>query len=223
MTMVASPIRPGARTQDVLGVLERAGWGDLDGDDLKGARAVLRALGGYKGLLNPKTGSGRATVAQIATRSCYKDRWIRHNLTMLEDLGVLEWRRGGVVAGRPSPSWFRINRSVLVALIPLARAKRDEALEALRQRTVARLRGLRVLNVRARSRRSRHAAVGTALPPNGDGTGHSPVTVPSVVGAVSASSGASSASSWCTDHDMANPRLRSGLPGCPICRKAAAK
>jgi hypothetical protein len=145
--------------------LERAGWGDLAGADLRGVRTVLGAL--CRMLPN---GAGTVTVEQIATTASYSTRWTRHCLTILEDLEIIEWKRGGIVEGNPSPSFMRIDKRAVAALVILARDLRDTALEQLRQLTRARIAGLRALNIRTRhrKRRSLHMAARSDLPPTGE-------------------------------------------------------
>jgi hypothetical protein len=147
--------------------LERAGWGDLSGADLRGVRITLSVL---SRILPDKSAEGLATAEQIAAATGYSVRWTRRCLQGLEEIGVLTWRRGGIANGKPQPSWFRIEKKVLVALIGIARKVRDEMTALLRARTAARIRGLRVFYLRSRThkRRSVHAELTASLPPYGE-------------------------------------------------------
>lgn len=145
----------------LLRSLARAGWGDLSGREWQGVRSVLRALCDS---LPDRSGEGHVTEPQIAQRAGLSLRWTRRCLHVLEDLGVVaSWRRGGIVDGRPTPSWLRLSKRVLVALVDAARPIREAADVARRALTVARIAGLR--NVR--NRRSDHAALSARL--------HSPI------------------------------------------------
>lgn len=90
----------------LLAALEDAGWGNLAGTEFRGVRGVLAAL---TRTLDPKTAQGKATAWQIAERAGYTERWTRRCLQVLEELGLIEWDRGGVVAGKPVPSRFKIS------------------------------------------------------------------------------------------------------------------
>ena len=153
--------------------LARAGWGDLAGREWQGVRTVLRAL---VDSLPHRSGEGFVTEPQVAQRAGLSLRWTRRCLHVLEDLGVIvQWRRGGVIAGRPAPSWLRLSKRLLVALIEAARPLREAANAARRAQTLARLAGL--ANVR-RKRRSGHAALSADLPtPQGESPGDSPPPV----------------------------------------------
>lgn len=156
----------GAPLNVILHALERAGWGDLAGHDIRGVRGVLATLARS---LNPSTGSGHMTVEQIASRSGYSKRWVATRLQYLEELGVLEWRRGGIVSGDPTPSWFRVNKQVVLAMVYAARDIRDVQLLALRAAYLARLATLRTQTVfpRRHKRRSMYVEPKPALPPSG--------------------------------------------------------
>ena len=145
-------------TRSLLTSLQRAGWGPLAGADMQGLRSVLSAL---IALLPFKSAAGLATVPQIADAAGLHDRWTRDRLALLEELGVIAWTRGGIVSGRCSPSWFRINKTMLCQLIELARPALDAIQAARRATTLNRIKGL--VSVRSKKRRpqnpkSTHAA-----------------------------------------------------------------
>jgi predicted transcriptional regulator len=143
-----------APTRSLLTSLARAGWGDLGTREHHGTRAVLGAL---RDLLPFKSGAGMVTVAQIAQAAGYSTRWVATRLEVLEDLGVIVWSRGGVVAGTPRPSFIKVVKTALVELIHAARPMKDAADAARRIATRARIAHLRF--VKARSRRSDHVEV----------------------------------------------------------------
>ena len=117
-----------APTPALVRSLARAGWGELGGHAMRGRRTVLDAL--VKGFINDKTGSGQATEYQLSQASQYSVRWVRTCLNSLEDLGVIEWTRGGRRRGRGIPSFFRVVKTRLVELIKAARVTKEERARA---------------------------------------------------------------------------------------------
>lgn len=117
-----------APTPALVRSLARAGWGELGGHAMRGRRTVLDAL--VKGFINDKTGSGQATEYQLSQASQYSIRWVRTCLNSLEDLGVIEWTRGGRRRGRGIPSFFRVVKTRLVELIKAARVTKEERARA---------------------------------------------------------------------------------------------
>lgn len=160
-----------AATRDLLSSLSRAGWGDLSGREHHGTRAVLAAL---VNKLPYGSGTGAVTIAQVAQAAGYSPRWVATRLEELEALGLIEWHRGGVIAGRPRPSLVRIVKRALVSLIRAARPLKDAADAARAGATRARIAHLRY--VRGRSHRSVHVEV-TANPLTLRG-GNTPLPVP---------------------------------------------
>src|SRR5688572_24406822 len=77
-------------------------------------RRHLAALDGLALLLPHHSAAGLATAPQVGRASAYSGRWMRVALAELEEMGLLEWRRGGVLAGAPQPSWFRVAKDALV-------------------------------------------------------------------------------------------------------------
>ena len=145
----------------LLTSLQHAGWGPLAERELQGVRAVLVGL---VGKLPHRSGQGLVTVAQIADATGgYSTKWVARCLHVLEDLGLIEWRRGGVIAGAPQPSWVRVNKTALVALIQQARPMLQAVLAARRALTEARLAGISYL--KARNRRSAHVELSADLHP----------------------------------------------------------
>lgn len=134
--------------------LARSGWGVLAEDGMHGVRAALRALAD---LVHPSSGRGTATAVQLAIRMGYShDNDARHTrrcLHALEEAGILRWRRGGVVEGRPQPGEFHIDKRRVVALIYQARRWKDAALAAIAEDVRARIAKWRLYTIRSRNHR----------------------------------------------------------------------
>lgn len=149
----------------LLTTLARSGWGDLSGRALQGARSTLRGL---LDLLPFGSAQGMATAAQIADASGLSERWVRSRLHLLEDAGIVEWTRGGVIAGKPTPSYFRISKRVLVTLIKGARPVLAAVQRARAEATARRVSGLKFVRSPARGfRASSHAALSASPSPKG--------------------------------------------------------
>lgn len=193
----------------LLTSLQRAGWGDLAGREWQGVRTTLHALAAQ---LPHKSGQGWSTAEQVATAAGLSARWVRRCLALLEDMGVIEWRRGGVVAGEPAPSWFRIVKAAVVELIRAARPIREAADAARRTATRARIAAARAVRRPAqRSRRSAHAELSASLPtPSGEDS--RPQSSP-VVRSTTATPATAYIAVVC-DHGGEAGR-------CPMCRRAA--
>lgn len=186
--------------------LRRAGWGDLTGREWQGLRSTLDGLAS---LLPHGSGEGWATAEQVATSAGLSSRWVRTRLAQLEAMGVIEWRRGGIVAGKPAPSWFRIAKRVLVELIRAARPLKTAKDAARRTATNARIAAARALRRPQRqTRRSVHAELSASLPtPSGEDS--RPTSSPVVL---------RTAGAYITqtcEHDGEVGR-------CPMCRRKAA-
>lgn len=130
----------GAPLSVLISRLRRAGWGDLGGETLRGLRLVLDDLGD---MLDARSGAGYITAPQIADRTGYTERWVRSRLTLLEELDLIEWHRGGVQHGKPVPSWIRVSKVALLDLIHIARRQQGERLTEAKRETRARLIRLR--------------------------------------------------------------------------------
>lgn len=149
--------------------LARAGWGDLGHPSMRGLARVLDALASS---LNPRSGAGYTTAPQLAEKTCYTERWVRRCLTLLEELDLIEWHRGGVQGGKPMPSWIRVSKAVLAELVAIARRKQGERLTEAKRATRARLARLRLSYTQRPGRRRKrpqsdrpdpHAELSTAL------------------------------------------------------------
>ena len=163
-------------TDSLMTSLARSGWGDLSGRSMQGVRSTLRAL---VDLLPHRSGEGLATAAQIADAAGLSERWVRRCLHLLEDAELIRWTRGGVSAGTPLPSHFRVSKRVLVALIQGARPVLAAIQRQRAERTAQRLAGLSFLRPKQRLRRSVHAALSADPHPQGGGAAHpSPLEMP---------------------------------------------
>lgn len=200
-----------ASVPSLLTSLQRAGWGDLAGREWQGVRTTLHALAAQ---LPHKSGQGWSTAEQVAQAAGLSSRWVRRCLALLEDMGVVEWRRGGVIGGEPAPSWFRIVKSAVVDLIRAARPVREAADAARRTATRARIAAARALRrPDRRPRRSVHAEL-SASPPTPTGEDSRPTSSPEVLRTSPARS-AGYIPVLC-EHD-------SVLGQCPSCRRQKAQ
>ena len=165
MTAVARP----SPSQDVLQLvhaLGRAEWGPLTGAEFRGTRTVLETLAQIMHFERKgRRASTTATARQISERSGYSERWTRVCLQRLEDSGLLQWERGGVIEGAPKPSRFRIVKTVLCDWIAAARTLHDERMHRYIEETRRRLRLLVYKTIRPNLRRSDHAEPTSNLPP----------------------------------------------------------
>lgn len=166
------------KPQALVGELARAGWGDLAGADTRGATAVLAALAD---VVDRRTGAGTATLSELAGRAQYSRRWTSESLQRLEDVGLVEYTPGGVAAGRPVPSRFRIVKAVLVKVLITARRARSAALEAQYQEVRERIATYRLMWTRRepRSGHNRRSRLANSLPPSPP-QGGTPAAVPAV-------------------------------------------
>lgn len=157
-----SALTAGAPTDSLVRALEKAGWGPLAGRDLRGVQTVLAALARA---LDPKSGTGKATVDQIGQRANYSEGWTRRCLQILEELGLVTWERGGVVAGKPVPSWFRVSKKALLALVQLARRQQGQHEVDQRAAVRSRIAAYRLSRTkpRHRKRRSVHPTLNQGL------------------------------------------------------------
>lgn len=122
----AMRLTAGAPTSVLISSLARSYWGVLDGAEWRAARSVLQAL-----TLVPTTKTALArfdykgeiftTATQVQRIAGYCERWTRIALQTLEEMGVIRWTRGMIVAGQPTPSMLTVIKRKLVELIGFAR------------------------------------------------------------------------------------------------------
>ena len=187
----------GAPTSVLISSLARSYWGVLDGPEWRAARSMLQAF-----TLAPSSkkevdqfddaGMVFTTATQLQRISGYCERWTRIALQTLEEMGVIRWTRGMIVAGNPTSSLFVVIKKRLVDLITFARPRSKRIDEENRNKFIARLAdilrrrrgkdgaertpdslrvpsrgrgGVKTNDLQARSACSRHAEV-TASPSN---------------------------------------------------------
>lgn len=156
---------------DLVTALQRARWGALAAPAWRCHRHLLTVLGD---LLWDQHAGRRGTLVitarQLADAACYSERWTRTALHELEDLGIVEWHRGGVKEGRPQPGILRVVKRRICDLVEEARAAHEARLARRREATRARLATLRLLRIPPfRRRGAAHAEVNATLPPSGGG------------------------------------------------------
>lgn len=175
-----------AKTPLLLTSLANAGWGELSGRDMQGVRSTLHAL---VHALPYGSAAGKATAYDIASRAGLSLKWTTRCLHLLEDLGVVEWTRGGIDINnarerKGRPGWFRIIKRRVVELVMLARPLNDEKTRAYRAETLERIRSIKTRYTRTRlmnrtrgqqNRRSEHVALsGDPTPLRGGPVGAPP-------------------------------------------------
>ena len=170
-------------------------------------RRQVDVLSALSSVLPHGSAAGRATAPQISDAARYCEKWTRHTLAELEDLGLVVWKRGGVKDGRPQPSFFVISKKLLAAVI---RGGREALLQrrAIRQLLARRRLGGRTLPPRGRTRRSAHAEV------NANPLLHREVTATSVASLTTQLE-------TCAAHGGMAGLLPNGTPRCPSCRAAS--
>lgn len=156
------PLTSGTPLNVLVDRLARAGWGDLARPEVRGLGRVLAELAR---VLPPRSGAGKVTAPQLAAQCGYTERWVRRCLTLLEELEVIEWNRGGIVAGQPTPSWVRVSKAAVVDLIHLARHQQGERLQEQARQTRARV-------ARLRTSYTRRPAKGRKKPPSRSAAPH---------------------------------------------------
>src|SRR6185503_19308306 len=74
----------------------------------------------------PDSGETTTTALQLAELTGRCEKTIRRALHLMESLGVLTWRRGSVMAGGRTPSWFRVSKIWLVERLGRGRTDKDQ-------------------------------------------------------------------------------------------------
>lgn len=137
-------LHAGMSVQDIVLAFGRVNWGPFQGRTWAYRRMLLEVLS----LMMREQRSDRdacliTTASQLAERMACHQRTIRRCLHDLEDLQMIEWRRGGVWDGKPQPGVIRIIKKTLVEWVLAWRPRHDEAQQAKRLETIARLKTLR--------------------------------------------------------------------------------
>lgn len=152
----------------LVAALSRVQWGPLAGAKNRPAQLILLALGSnaqHSGL--DAAGEITITTHQLADMAGYSDRHLRRWMPVLEGLGLIQWRRGGVIDGKPQPGTLRVCKKLLAQWIRDWTARADAAIEARRIKTLARLKGLRLLRIPPyRPRWQAHADMLSSPPPS---------------------------------------------------------
>lgn len=121
----------------LLAALARAGWADLDTGAAQGIRSTLRAL---SDLLPHGSALGQVTTNQVADAAGLSARWTARCLRYLEEVGLITWTRGMLLAGVPTPGVIKVNKKILALLIRKARGLMDERVRARAAETSRRIR-----------------------------------------------------------------------------------
>lgn len=157
-------INAGQSLQDILLALGRVNWGPLRGRAWAYRRMVLQTLAL---MMREQRADYMAclvtTAPQLADRIGSCEKTVRNCLQDLEDLQVIEWRRGGIWDGKPMPSVLRVNKWKLVDWVKAWRPRNDERLAKRRAETLARLAQVHHKRMRAPQRLGVHAEPNTSL------------------------------------------------------------
>ena len=151
----------------LVAALARSGWDTLAGRSGGAPRSILRALAD---LLPHGSATGQVTAHQLAEAAGLSERWTRTILARLEDLGLIRWTRGTIVAGRPMPSLIRVSKRAIAALVRQGRATKPERDAAHAAETEARIATIRRPTLRPSAPSRRRAELSSTLPPNGEVT-----------------------------------------------------
>jgi hypothetical protein len=143
---------PFAEMPKLMTSLANSGWGELSGRSMQGVRSTLHAL---VATLPWGSAAGKATAYDIASRAGLSLKWTSRCLHLLEDLGLIEWTRGGIDINsardrRGRPGWFRIIKRRVVELVMLARPLNDEKVREYRAATLERIRSIKTRYSRTR-------------------------------------------------------------------------
>lgn len=193
---------------NILASLDQASWGDLRGREWHGVRAIIR---GVCALVDYRTGVGAATAAQVADAAGYSAKSAYRYLPEAEAMGALTWTRGGVVAGRTVPGYFRVSKRWLLALAASGRVSLAEIRAKRAALRAARVAGLRFVMPGRRSRRSERVDITASLSPL---SGESSTAPPRKEIHIAGDAGLPEC-----DHGLPRKRMASGEYECPLCRQ----
>lgn len=164
VTVSRGGINAGQSLQDILLALGRVNWGPLRGRAWAYRRMVLQTLAL---MMREQKADYMAclvtTAPQLADRIGSCEKTVRNCLQDLEDLQVIEWRRGGIWDGKPMPSVLRVNKWKLVDWVKAWRPRNDKRLAKRRAETLARLAQVHHKRMRAPQRVGAHAEPNTSL------------------------------------------------------------
>lgn len=162
--MSRGKLHAGMSVQDIMGALARVNWGPLQGRAWAYRRMLLETL---TLMMREQRADYAAeiitTAPQVATRMGCHEKTVRNCLHDLEDLGLVEYQRGGIWDGKPMPSVIKIIKQKIVSWVMAWRPKNDERLRRLRLETLARIAGLTKARIRPRQRAQVHAEPDSSL------------------------------------------------------------
>lgn len=162
--MSRGKLHAGMSVQDIMGALARVNWGPLQGRAWAYRRMLLETL---TLMMREQRADYAAeiitTAPQVATRMGCHEKTVRNCLHDLEDLGLVEYQRGGIWDGKPMPSVIKIIKKKLVSWVMAWRPKNDERMRRLRLETLARLAGLKKARIRPCERPGAHAEPNASL------------------------------------------------------------
>ena len=133
----------------------------------QGVQRVLRAL---SDVVDDRSGAGLSTIGQVAALASMSNRHAARCLHRLEDLGILLWQRGDVVAGRKRPSRFTVVKHALAEAIRALMPRRAAEARTHRDAEASRLSGLTLRTPKRRSRWSGHVDMASIPSPSEAGT-----------------------------------------------------
>lgn len=151
-------LHAGMSLQDIVNALARVNWGPLRGRAWAYRRMVLQTLALMMREQKADYSAELITSArQVADRTGCCEKTVRRCLHDMEDLGLVEWRRGGIWDGRPMPSVIKVIKARLVEWTLAWRPKFNAAQATLRAETLRRIGVLERARIRPRLRPEVHA------------------------------------------------------------------
>lgn len=148
----ARRLHAGMGLRRILTALSHIGWGPMRGHEFGCSRAILEALSLMMHAAKADyTASIDTTRLQIAKRASCDPRTVTRCMAWMEDAGVIEWHRGGIVNGVPRAGVVRVVKRVLVEWVLAYRTASDA--EDARRNAETRLRIQRYRLFRNRPKR----------------------------------------------------------------------
>lgn len=156
--MSRGKLHAGMSLQDIVNALARVNWGPLQGRSWAYRRMILQTLALMMREQKADYSAELITSArQLADRTGCCEKTIRRCLHDMEDLGLIEWLRGGIWDGKPMPSVIKVIKARLVEWTLAWRPKFNAAQAALRAETLRRIAVLERARIRPRLRPEVHA------------------------------------------------------------------
>lgn len=122
----ARKLHAGMGLRRILTALSHIGWGPMRGHEFGCSRAILEALSLMMHAAKADyTASIDTTRLQIAKRASCDPRTVTRCMAWMEDAGVVEWHRGGIVNGAPRAGVVRVVKRVLVEWVLAYRTASD--------------------------------------------------------------------------------------------------